>query len=171
MIAPEQWQSLINLEKSDFHSPDQLDWSIVVALDHFISEVGTRPVIISDYRSPDPNTPSRHVTGKAIDTSWPGADSIAVYNQARAFTEFAGVGLYVNEVGTVSIHVDTTEKANSWGGVITHVLDETTGQQVKKIVYTTVQAVVDLIKKKAPEAGTVLSLLVVALGLWLLLKK
>lgn len=172
MIAPEQWRSLINLKKTDFHNPDYMDWSIVSALDRFIGSVGTRPVIISDYRAPDPNVTSRHVTGKAIDTYWPGADGLTIYQAARAFPDFAGVGLYVNEVGAVSIHVDTTANANSWGGIISHPLDEMTGQHVKRIDYTTVQAVIDWIKKKAPEAATGLSILIVAgVLLWLMFKK
>jgi hypothetical protein len=165
MIAAAQWQTLANLKPKDFITPDKLDWSIVSALDHFVTLIRATPKVISDYRVPDPDTPSRHPTGRAVDTVWYNIDPVYVFQQARAFSEFDGVGIYVNESGGVSLHLDTTGERTTWGGIITR-----TVESGKEIAYTTADAVIELIRKKPVEFGLV-GLVLVGLLLYLLFKK
>lgn len=153
LVTSQQWQSLLHLKSADFKNPDKVDWSIVSALDHFATGLGAKPIIISDYRPLDQNRPSRHSTGKAVDTVWVGVAPDKLYNAARAFPEFDGVGIYVNELGGVSLHVDTTGVATTWGGQITHPVDPDTGKHVEQIAYTTAAAVLSLIKKNATVIG------------------
>lgn len=152
MLSVAEWQSLVYLKPSDFKRPDGLQFSIVQALDRFIGEIGSRPVILSDYRPGDPLT---HGAGLAVDTTWPGVDSLRVYNKAIAFPAFHGVGVYINELGVVSFHFDTRLKTlridepDRWGGVITHPLNTATGQYVRRTEYVGASTVLDMIKKKS----------------------
>jgi hypothetical protein len=165
MISAAQWQTLANLKPKDFLNPDKVDWSIVSALDRFVGFIRATPKIISDYRALDPDAPSRHPTGKAVDTVWYNIDPIYVFQQARAFSDFDGVGLYVNESGGVSLHLDTTGERTTWGGIITR-----TVEAGKEIAYTTADAIINLIRKKPVESG-VIGLVLVGLLLYLLFKK
>lgn len=167
MIQSEQWQSLLHLQPSDFSYPDKLDWSMVSALDQFISLVGSRPQILDDWRSSDPQNPkSQHLVGKAVDTTWPGKDSIAVLNLALESRLWTGVGMYVNEMSAVSFHFDTRDGLATWGGVITHPYDSSQGKPVKRIEYTALATVVNIVKKNILPLTTVLILC--GLGLWIL---
>lgn len=152
MLTVAEWSSLIYLEPSDFKRPDGLQFSIVRALDRFIGKIGSRPEVLSDYRPDDPLT---HGDGLAVDTFWPGVDSLRVYNKAINFPAFNGVGVYINELGAVSFHFDTrsktirTEEPDRWGGVITHPLNTATGQYVRRTEYVAASTVLDMIKKKS----------------------
>ncbi len=152
MLTDRQWDSLIYLRPSDFKRPDGLQFSIVQALDRFIGKIGSRPEILSDYRPGDPLT---HGDGLAVDTTWPGVDSLRVYSKAIAFPAFQGVGVYINELGVVSFHFDTRLKTiridepDRWGGVITHPLNTATGQYVRRTEYVGASTVLDMIKKKS----------------------
>ena len=98
MLSVAEWNSLIYLKPSDFKKPDGLQFSIVQALARCTGKIGSRPQILSDYRPGDPLT---HGAGLAVDSIWPGVDSIRVYNKAISFPPFQGVGVYINELGAV----------------------------------------------------------------------
>lgn len=169
-LTPEQWASLVYLRPSDFTHPDGLRYSIVRELDRFIGQVGSRPVILSDYRPGDERT---HGQGLAIDTTWPGADPLKVHGAAMAWAGFGGVGIYTNEVGAVSFHFDTRQDTmrdygpDQWGGIITHPLDGRTNEHVKRIEYVGANTVLDIIKKNVQPVT--ISLLGLAFVLWWML--
>lgn len=146
MITAQQWQSLVNLKKSDFDYPDNLAWEVVRRLDALISDLHTRPQILSDYRPPN-GVASQHPNGWAIDTAWSIAPEV-VYQAADRMFPDGGVGVYVNEVGGVSFHFDTRGKRARWGGIITRPVDPDTLQHVKKIEYVGLDRVLELVKKK-----------------------
>jgi len=165
MIQPEQWNSLIHLKRAEFKYPDQMDWSIVRALDVFISIAKSRPVILSDFR---PGDPRQHGKGRAIDTTWPGADPLEINRRAMGANLFSGVGIYVNEQGTASHHFDTRTdrtpaKPATWGGVIEHEYNEATKSTDKTIAYTSMIGVIDLIKKKLGNPASVALMVLFAL--------
>jgi hypothetical protein len=150
-LTSEQWKSLLYFRPSDFKKPEGLRFSIVSALNRFVGQIGSRPVILSDYRPGDPKT---HGQGMAIDTSWPGVDPLVVHKKAMANPEFGGVGVYVNELGAASFHFDTRQTTirdygpDRWGGIITHPLDAATGEHVRRTEYVGANIVLDILKKK-----------------------
>ena len=154
MITDAQWNSLLYLKKGNFPTPDAMQWSIVSALDQFIGREGSRPEIISTYR---PGDPRQHGKGTAIDTAWPGANPLQINQDALDSKLFSGVGVYINPAGVASHHFDTrtdrtTTNPARWGGIIEHPTDPATGEVSKSITYTTMQAVLDLIKKNVTPA-------------------
>jgi hypothetical protein len=163
-LTAEQWKSLLYLKPSDFKNPGGLQFSIVSSLNRFIGQIGSRPVILSDYRQGDPKT---HGQGLAIDTSWPGLSPLLVHSKAMSFPEFGGVGVYVNELGVASFHFDTRQTTirdygpDRWGGIITHPLDSTTGEHVRRTEYVSANIVLDILKKK----GVLPTISLFALGL------
>jgi hypothetical protein len=167
-LTAAQWNSLVYLRPSDFKKPEGLQFSIVSALDRFIGKIGSRPVILSDYRPDDPRT---HGQGIAIDTTWPGASPVTVYGKALSFSDFGGVGIYVNELGVASFHFDTrqdtirTDEPDRWGGIITHPLDATTGEHVRRTEYVAANIVLDILKKKG--FLPIIGLIVLGLAIYL----
>ncbi len=172
MLSVAEWNSLIYLKPSDFKRPDGLQFSIVQALDRFTGKIGSRPQILSDYRPGDPLT---HGAGLAVDTVWPGVDSLRVYNKAINFPAFHGVGVYINELGAVSFHFDTRPKTiridepDRWGGVITHPLNTATGQYVRRTEYVGASTVLDMIKKKS--IGMIIFLALCGYGTYLYISR
>lgn len=161
------WQFIKNITPSDFNYPEALEFSIVQALDKFIDIIGSKPMVLSDYRPYDPKKPtSRHARGKAIDTTWPGADPIVVWDKALESGLFGGLGIYVNPDKAVSFHFDSRDKkadgsVYKWGGIITR----PAGQ--KKIEYTGASVVLKMI----PTGGIVVVLLIAGYVIWQILKK
>jgi hypothetical protein len=173
MITPEQWASLIHLKKTDFRQPDLMQWSIVRALDVFVSIVKSRPVILDDYRAGDPK---QHGRGLAIDTTWPGVNPLDINRRALGSNLFSGIGLYVNEAGAVSHHFDTrTDRTPAnpakWGGIIEHPFDENTQKPTKTINYTALETVVELVKKKLGNPANLVAMALIGFGLYLLLTR
>lgn len=172
MLSVGEWNSLIYLRPSDFKRPDGLQFSIVQALDLFIGQIRSRPIILSDYRPGDPLT---HGVGLAVDTTWPGVDSVRVYNKAINFPAFHGVGVYINELGAVSFHFDTRPETiratepDRWGGVITHPLNTVTGEYVRRTEYVGASTVLDMIKKKS--IGMIISLALFGFGIYLYISR
>lgn len=162
MISDGQWSSLLLLRRTDFRYPDNLEWSVVKALDDFSSLIGRRPVILSDYRPFDPADPnSQHALGRAIDVAFPGADSLALLSQLQAARLFSGYGLYNNEANAQSFHVDTrvnrtVDNPATWGAIVSH----PGGKQVND--YVGLSYIVDLVKKNSVK---VLGLVLLVLGL------
>jgi len=160
-MLTQDWQLIKNFEPTEFDNPEKMELSIVGALDRLVSILNIKPVILSDYRPFNPDKPnSQHAYGKAIDVTWPDADSVSIYDKAVNSGLFGGVGVYVNEKGYVSFHLDSRPKKAdgsiaTWGGVITR----PSGQ--KKIEYTGASVVLNMIPKIA------LSLPIVVLIGWL----
>jgi len=90
MITSDQLKSFLHVQPSDFECPDRLDYSIVNAYDHFINQVGSKPIYLSGYR---PGDPRQHGLGLAIDPTWPGRDPVEIWNLARQSHLFNGLGV------------------------------------------------------------------------------
>lgn len=168
MITPVQWASLRFLVRSDFQFPDQLAWDTVNHLDTAASIVGTKPIVLSDFR-PDERLTSQHRHGRAIDTTWPGQNPIHVWNVLRGVDLFSGLGVYVNENGVASFHTDTRpERSPSdpamWGGNISQQAEYNGAPATRHIEYVTAAAVLDILKKNIPVALT--AVVAVTLLLW-----
>ena len=154
MITPQQWESLFYLSRSDFKYPDRLVYAVVQGLDTLTGKLIRRPIILSDWRQYDPESPnSQHHEGTAIDTTWPGVNSALVLKTAQELNIFGGVGIYVNEAGVVSFHFDTRPfKSNGqparWGGKITYPYDTDLEDHIRRTEYVSMDIVVDMIKKK-----------------------
>jgi hypothetical protein len=146
---------------TDFRFPDKLEHDTVLSLDYFSQIIGTKAVVISDWRSYDEANPnSQHPLGKAVDVVFPEqTDSEYVYNEALASGLFGGVGIYVNEYGAVSFHLDVRSELATWGGVYSQVGME------RAVRYTTADAVLALL----PEKKTLILYLVYAGFLYILL--
>lgn len=150
MITPLEWAALSFLKKTDFQSPDQLQLSIVNALDTFIGQLKLKPDILSDYRPWTASNPnSQHSRGLAIDVAFGALNPLDTLAAAEKSGLFDGIGIYRNEKGAISFHFDKRGSKARWGGIITHPLDPDTGQTSKQIEYVSLQAVIDLIKKKS----------------------
>lgn len=167
MLTPQQWKTLLYLKPSDFKNPDGLQYSVVNELDKFISHIGSRPVILSDYRD---NDPKEHGQGTAIDTTWPGVEPLTVHDKAMKWPGFTGVGIYVNEQGITSFHFDTRShtirpnEPDRWGGIISHPLDSQTGDTVRQTEYVAANTVIEMLKKK--EVGLIILLAISGLILY-----
>ena len=173
MITSAQWQSLLHLRRTDFKYPDMMSWSIVRNLDQFIGQVKSKPVILSDYR---PGDPRQHGHGNAIDTTWPGVNPLYVNRLALGSRLFTGIGIYINEAGGVSHHFDmrtdrVVDNPAKWGGIITHPYDEKKKAPTKQIEYVSLQAVIDLVKKKSVVIMSAGLMALIAFGLYLLKRK
>lgn len=166
MISNDQWKQLSYLAPSDFSRPDKLDWSVVWGLDRLAVMLGQKPTVLDDWRAPGSSVvqDSQHLIGRAIDFTYPALDSISVLDAIQRSKLFSGYGIYQNERGYVSYHVDTrttrsVDAPATWGGIISVV------NGAKQIAYVAMSTVVDLVKKKS-----VLLLVLLAGGLlvWLL---
>jgi len=168
MMSLLQWKALLYLDPSQFEYPDEMSPDIVGALDHFIGLVGSRPIILSDFR---PGDPRQHGLGRAIDVTWPDQEPLRVYELALESRLFSGIGIYLNDQDTVSFHFDSRldrspDDPALWGDFITYPFDVDTGQNVRHDEYTSAQAVVSVIKKKSTIPILVVAAL--AFGLYLL---
>ena len=167
MITQGEWQSLLHLQPSHFRYPNNMEIDVVRGLDILIGAIGVRPIILSDYR---PGDKKQHGKGRAIDTTWPGAEPMAVWDKAHKSRLFSGLGIYTNEGGYVSFHFDTrtertVDRPATWGGQITHPFDPEVNGHIKRTEYTTVDAVIDQIKKKGTTVIAVLASLSFAIYL------
>lgn len=171
MITTEQWNSLLHFKRSDFRYPDKLQWAVVQAVDRLASRLGVKPRIIDDWRPYSDNNPgSQHPKGTALDFTLD-MDPIQALASIRASRLFSGIGIYTNEVGAQSFHVDTranrtVDAPATWGGIITRPVNEA-GQHVKRIAYVAMAKVVDMVKKKSLP---VLAALVLIWFGWMILK-
>lgn len=164
MISNDQWTKLSYLAPSDFKRPDKLDWSVVWALDRLAVMLGQKPQVLDDWRAPGTSqvSDSQHLTGRAVDFTFPALDSIAVLDAIQRSRLFTGYGIYQNERGYVSYHVDTrvnrsVDSPATWGGIISVV------NGAKQIAYVALSTVVDLVKKKS---ALLLVLAVAGLLVW-----
>lgn len=150
MITPSQWNSLAFLRPGDFSHPDGMVFSAVNRLDRLAQAIGRRPLILSDKRDYDESSPnSQHFYGLAIDSTWPGVNALDVIRVTEESGLYAndGFGAYVNEGGVASFHHDTRGKRARWGGLITHPMSSSLGRRVKRIEYTAIDEVVNLLSR------------------------
>lgn len=118
----EEFASLSVYTPADLPRWDWLDFDLIKKLDTLTVNLGlNKPLqILSLYRTPAENEAaggavrSMHLLGKAVDFVPPG-DPLTAYQEAQA-VGFTGIGLYLNERGGVSIHVDNRPGASArWG--------------------------------------------------------
>jgi len=174
MIDASQWQSLRYYRPGDFSHPDKLDFSVVNALDIITSILGLKAHILSDWRPFSPERPgSQHPLGRAIDPTWPGLDPLTVLHHIKASRLFTGFGLYRNEQGAHSFHLDTRTDRDpmspaTWGAFIYRQPDPEGGGPIRTTEYTSLDHLVRFISTKT---GLGVGLMVVAgLILWGLLR-
>ena len=167
MIDTSQWQSLLYYRPGDFRFPDKLHFSVVRALDLLTERLGLKAHILSDWRPVSAERPgSQHPLGRAIDVTWPGLDPLRILSVVKASRLFTGFGLYRNEKGYHSFHLDTrtTREPGSpatWGALIYRQPDPGTGVPVRTTEYTSLDHIVRFISTKA-KTGLRLGLAVVA---------
>jgi hypothetical protein len=118
----EQFASLQVYKPADLPRWDWLDFDMVQKLDKLTVRLGLdKPLqILSLFRTPEENEAcggavrSMHLLGKACDFVPPG-NPLTAYREAEA-VGFTGIGLYLNERGGVSMHVDNRPGASArWG--------------------------------------------------------
>lgn len=145
-MQPVQWQSIKNYSRVDFAYPDNLDHSIIAALDQFTAQTGLHAKILDDYRSYTASNPnSRHAFGDAVDVYFPGQDSLRVLAAAENSGLFDGIGVYLNERNAVSFHFDKRGSKARWGAFVEPV-ESTAGIVERRNEYTTLDAVVQKIQ-------------------------
>lgn len=176
MLTLNQWNSLLHLFPTDFRHPERMQWSVVKAMDDFIGIVKAKPIILSDYREPQPTEKeSQHHHGLAIDPYWPDLDPIEIWNAARAARLFHGLGIYKNEEDAVSFHFDTREDRTVdnpalWSGDIVHPYDPATRRHYKLISYYAWSYVVEYLKKKRVVISGIVGLAALSYAIYRLLR-
>lgn len=176
MINASQWQSLRYYRPGDFRYPDKLQFSVVNALDILTANLGLKAHILSDWRPVSAERPgSQHPLGRAIDAVWPGLDPLKVLSVVRASRLFSGFGLYRNEKGFHSFHLDTRtdrtpEKPATWGALIYRQPDPKTGVPVRTTEYTSLDSVVRFISTRAKKGLGIGLMVLAAFVLWKLTK-
>lgn len=153
------WASLLYLKRGDFKNPEKISFDVVQALDLVTGMIGIRPLILSDWRPYDPGNPAtqHHISddlSRALDVTFPGADSLKVWDKLVGSRLFTGLGVYQNENNVQSFHVDRrldrgVDNPATWGGVITHPYDEMSGAPVRKTEYVGAALVLDMVKKNS----------------------
>lgn len=175
MIDSTQWGLIRYYRPGDFRYPDKLHFSVVHALDLLTARLGLKGYLLSDWRPVSPERPgSQHPLGRAVDAAWPGLDSLKVLKIIRDSRLFTGFGLYRNEKGAHSFHLDTRTETSvdspaTWGAVIYRQPDPVTGQVVRATEYTSLDHLVKYITTKAKTGVTVGALVVAGLVLWKML--
>ena len=146
--------SSLYLKQADFIHPEKMAAQTVTSLDRMVGLIGIKPTILSDWRPFDSKSPnSRHYYGDAVDTAWPGVDPLTVLDLAFKSQLWSGIGIYYNDRNVVSFHFDNrpdrspTDPAK-WGAFITHPYDPIKEMNVQMNEYTTMDAILDVLKKK-----------------------
>lgn len=127
---------MIQFNPQDFQFYDRLEPGLLESLTNFANDLGVKPTILSDWRPFDQDNPnSRHNVGDAVDLVVPGRDPLEVWAVAERHFPAGGVGVYLNERGAVSFHVDTRGNKARWGALITPAVDPDTGQAFRRYEY------------------------------------
>lgn len=169
--------SSLYLSETDFRHPDKMSPLTVSSLDRMVGLVGSKPNIISDWRPYDPESPnSRHYYGDAVDTAWPGVDPLTVLNLAFESQLWTGIGIYLNDQNAVSFHFDnrpgvSPTNPSKWGAFITHPYDPLKQANVQNNQYTTMQAILDVLKKKGIGMSVLLITFAFAIYLYMTSKR
>jgi hypothetical protein len=148
----------------DFKHPEKLDFEVLSGLNRLATLLGIKAIILSDYRI---DADSQHGLGRAIDFTYPTVPPMTVLDTIRDMKHFSGYGMYVNERGVVSFHVDSRtdrspESPATWGAE----RDRRTDQKVW--AYTSLRSIID---KYFPAALPALVwLLIMGVGIYYLAK-
>ena len=175
MIDSTQWGLIRYYRPGDFRYPDKLHFSVVHSLDLLTARLGLKAHILSDWRPVAPERPgSQHPLGRAVDTVWPGLEALDVLKIIRDSRLFTGFGLYRNEKGAVSFHLDTRTNRDpqspaTWGAMIYRQPDPVTGATVRTTEYTSLDHIVQFITTKAKGTLTVGLFVLAGLVLWKML--
>lgn len=163
-IKATDWSLVRNYRPGDFKHPEKLDFHVVQGVDRLTSILGVKASILDDYRVGDTG---QHGRGRAIDLTYPTIDSMTVLDTIRRMTWFSGFGMYVNELGAVSFHVDTRtdrspDNPATWGAS----KDRRIGQE--EWTYTSLRSFID---KYFPAAVPALVwVLIMGVGIYYLAK-
>ena len=143
-IIRTDWTVLSWYKPGDFKHPEKLDFGVVSGLDRLATALGVKAVILSDYRigalAPS-GEPSLHSLGRALDFTYPSVEPMKVLDTIRNMNHFSGYGMYVNERGVVSFHVDTRtdrtpESPATWGA------SRDRGTDQKRWAYTSLRSII-----------------------------
>lgn len=174
MINSFQWNLLKHYRPGDFRHPDKLDFSVVNFLDILTANLGLKAQILSDWRPFSPERPgSQHPLGRAVDVTWPGLDTLKTLQVIKSSRLFTGFGLYRNEKGAYSFHLDTRTDRDpmtpaTWGALIYRQPNPKGGEPIRTTEYTSLDHLVRFVKTKA--ALGIGTLVVAGLILWGLLR-
>lgn len=106
-IIATDWSLVRNYRPGDFKHPEKLDFHVIQGVDRLTSILGVKLIILDDFRTFSKIADSQHLFGRAIDFTCPTVDSMTVLDTIGNMKWFSGYGMYVNERGVVSFHVDT----------------------------------------------------------------
>lgn len=174
MIPVTAWQKLRFYNQEDFSHPEKLDKSIVNAIDDLTGIIGEKGVVLSDWRLFSADRPgSQHPLGRAIDIYFPG-DPLVNLNLIRHSRLFSGIGIYLNEKGATSFHLDTrtdrtVDDPATWGGFISPNQTDSENEPTRQTTYTGLQQVIDVLSKSTTGQAVVVGL--AALAFYFLLKR
>ncbi len=140
------WSTIQFYRPADFKHPEKLDDSVVRGLDRLAIALNRKARVLSDWRLRSQFSDSQHPIGRAIDFTYPDVDSTIVLNTIRDLGVFSGYGIYMNQAGAVSFHVDTrTDRSPqapaTWGARKGFAADEW--------AYTSLRSIVDVLKPHA----------------------
>lgn len=176
MIDSSQWRLLRYYQPRDFRYPDKLTFSVVHALDLLTARVGLKGHVLSDWRPvSSERSKSQHPLGRAIDVTWPGLDPLTILELIRTSGLFSGFGLYRNEKGAHSFHLDTRTSRDpktpaTWGALIYRQPDLKTGVPTRVTEYTSLDRIVRFVSTKAKIGLGIGALVAVGFILWRLLR-
>lgn len=137
-IIATEWRALSWYKPADFKHPEKLDFGVVSGLDILATLLHVRAIILSDYRI---DSDSQHGLGRAIDFTYPTVPPMTVLDTIRDMKHFSGYGMYVNERGVVSFHVDSRtdrspESPATWGA------ERDRGTDQKVWAYTSLRSII-----------------------------
>ncbi len=163
-IIATNWSVISYYQPGDFKHPEKLDFELVGGLNNLAYILGVKASILSDFRLGDEG---QHGRGRAIDFAYPTVDSMTVLDAIRNMKHFSGYGMYVNERGVFSFHVDTRtdrspDNPATWGAS----KDRRIGQT--EWAYTSLRSIIDQYFPAAVPA--LVWLLIMGVGIYYLAK-
>lgn len=159
-MTPDRWATLRWYRPDDFKHPEKLDYRLLRDFDWLASALNRKATVLSDWRMGDRG---QHPEGRAIDFVYPDLDSTFILDTIRDLKRFTGYGMYVNNIGAISFHVDnridrTPNDPATWGGVKSG--DETSW------TYVALKSVVDLVTPSISQAGILIAAALLVFLLW-----
>jgi len=141
-IITTDWSLIRNFRPGDFNHPEKLDFRVVRGVDLLSSILGEEFIILDDFRIFSKIKDSQHLLGRAIDFTVPTVEPMTVLDTIRKIKWFSGYGMYVNERGIVSFHVDTRtdrspDNPATWGA--------SKGREInqREWAYTSLRSIID----------------------------
>lgn len=159
------WSMMDHYQPSDFNHPEKLDQGVVYGLDRLANVLG-KALVLSDWRIDSGILRSQHHDGRAIDFTYPGQPPMTVLMAIQGLRWFSGYGMYVNQAGVFSFHVDTRtdrtpQNPATWGAS----KHQGSGQ---KWDYVALRSIID--KYVVPATPALVWVGVMALASWYLYK-